>query len=72
MCISRPSPTPVAPPPPPKTQPALPAQSRAAQSARDRERRQRRAAFGPAATLLTGGQGLTRPASRTTKQLLGE
>ncbi len=71
MCMPKPS-APALPPPLPPTQPALPAQSAAGRAARERERRRRRAAFGPAATLLTGGQGLGGTANSGGKRLLGE
>jgi len=71
MCVPSFSSPPAAPLPPP-TQPALPAQSDSAREARERERRRRRAAFGPAATLLTGGQGLSGQARSAAKTLLGE
>ncbi len=71
MCTPKPA-APTLPPPLPPTQPALPAQSEAARAARGRERRRRRAAFGHAATLLTGGQGLGDSPSAGAKRLLGE
>lgn len=65
-------PAPTLPPAPPAiTTKASPDQSPAARDAQDRERRRRRAAFGPASTLLTGGQGVTGAASTTGKTLLG-
>lgn len=74
MCIPKQStPAPTLPPPlPPPSQASLPAQSEASRAARGRERRRRRATFGPAATLLTGGQGLGEVAEVGAKRLLGE
>ncbi|MEO1193595.1 MAG: hypothetical protein AAFY02_17690 [Pseudomonadota bacterium] len=71
MCLPRVS-APPPPPAPPEPQPATPAQTQASRSAQERENRQRRAAFGPSATLLTGGQGVTGRGRSLTKRLLGE
>ena len=66
MCFSSPS------------MPAIPAavqnpteQDAAVTASLDADRRRRAAAAGQASTLLTGGQGLTGPATTTQKTLLG-
>lgn len=72
MCMPKPAAPALPPPLPPPSQASLPAQSEAARAARGRERRRRRAAFGPSGTLLTGGQGLGEPTAVGAKRLLGE
>lgn len=70
MCLSSPD----APkPPPPPVLPPSPAQDveRAVTDNMDRERRRRLATQGQSSTLLTGGQGLTGPATTAGKSLLG-
>ncbi len=67
MCFSSPSmpavPTPVLNPR---------EQDQAVQQSLDAERRRRAQAAGLASTLLTGGQGVTTPATTAPKKLLGE
>ena len=67
MCLSSPK-VPKA----PAAVPSVQEQDPAVQSAMDRERRRQAAALGRRSTLLTGGSGLTSPATTTTKTLLGE
>ena len=59
-----PAPLPPAPPPPTPDDPAV-------EAARKRAQRAARLAKGRAATILTGGQGLTGDTSATKKTLLG-
>jgi hypothetical protein len=56
-------------PPPPK-----PPRENAAdvQAAKDRERRRAAGAYGPRATVLTSGAGVTSPATTAAKTLLGQ
>jgi hypothetical protein len=64
--IPSPPPLPPAPPPPPRdVDPQI-------QKARDDERGRAKLAVGRSATILTGGEGLTAPASTTAKTLLGQ
>lgn len=70
MCFggsSIPAPAPV--PPPPAPAPQLPDQS--VQAAGDTARARALAAIGPAATILTGPQGLVTPPQTAAKSLLG-
>jgi hypothetical protein len=71
MCGS--SPSPPAPPPPPPAPPELPRETdEAVKRAREDERRRARAAVGRSGTILTGGTGLTAPATTEKKTLLGQ
>lgn len=68
MCLSTPSAPPIAPLPPTVTE-----QDPAVISAMERERRRQAAALGRRSTILTGGSGLTSPATTApAKTLLGQ
>jgi hypothetical protein len=65
MCIGG------SPPKPPKPQPEEQRADAAVSGAIDAERRRQRAIAGYASTMLTGGGGLTTPATTATKTMLG-
>lgn len=64
------APKPADPPPPPR--PANAEEQAMVDDTRMRERRRQAAAQGQAATMLTGGQGVTQAASTASKTLLGQ